>query len=127
MYRQGKTPSAAIREFMGKLHGRCKDQLQFHYEKADQSKCPRRRDFYNIYMQYCKELFGGGGGGNGEEMMAALDELIEVLRATDPELAIFKQNYDSEGDQPFILAVVTSLKKRVHQMVNIYSYHIKIN
>ena len=47
--------------------------------------------------------------------MAALDELIEVLRATDPELAIFKQNYG------------TSFMKRVHQMVNIYSYHIKIN
>ena len=116
MYKQGKTPSVAIREFMEKLRGRCKDQLQFHYEKADRSKCPRRGDFYNIYTQHCKELFGGK---NGEEMMAALDERIEELRATDPELAIFKQNYDSESDQPFILAVVTSFMKRVHQMVNI--------
>ena len=71
-------------------------------------------EFYNIYTQHFKEVFGGK---NGQEMIAALEKRLEELQSTDPEIVFYKQNYNSEIDQQFIPAIVTPFLKRVDTMV----------
>ena len=67
------TPSQAYNEFLLNLKKDCEDDLNFHLQKADRSKCPRRRDFNSLYIKYCQEHFGGQ---NGPEIFYSLEEWI---------------------------------------------------
>ena len=43
-------PSQACNEFLQNLKKDYQDNLNFHLQKLDRSKCPRRRDFNSLYI-----------------------------------------------------------------------------
>ena len=55
----------------------CPDDLTFHLQRSDRSKCPRRRDFNSPYIKYCEEIFDSR---NGPEMSEKLEEKITSLK-----------------------------------------------
>ena len=61
-FSSGLTPSQAYSEFVRNLRHKSEDDLHFHVNKADRSKCPRRRDFNFLYAKYCADHFGGRNG-----------------------------------------------------------------
>lgn len=115
LFSTGLTPSHAYREFLRNLKNSCQNELDFHLKKSDRSKCPRRRDFNSIYLQYCKELFGGR---NGLDMFDKLEEKINELKSSFGETSIKYQIYDKDTDSAFILTIITPLMRRVHSMVS---------
>lgn len=114
MYKRGLTPSMAFREYMQDLRNKCSSDIEYHLFKADRSKCPRRGDFYNIYTHFCVELYGAK---NGEIMFSTLKEKLKEIQESLPGMVYKEVDYDETENQPFILAIVTPLMKRVHKMV----------
>ena len=47
------TPSQAYCDFLMNLENNCNDELYFHLQKADRSKCPRCRELNSSYVKYC--------------------------------------------------------------------------
>ena len=121
LFENGLTPSQAYSEFLRGLKLRCADQLIFHLSKADQSKCPRRRDFNSLYIKYCQECFGGR---NGVEMFDKLEERIKQFEETMQGIKISYQLYNEEDNSALILVILTPLMVRVHKMVS-YMFVIK--
>lgn len=112
----------AYREFLHQLLNSCENLLDFHVKKADRSQAPRRPDFNRLYSTYCKEKYGDK---NGEAMFDALQQLVTEFKESSKDASAMFQPYTENdcGDiQPFILAIVTPLMKRVHQMVCIIYY-----
>ena len=82
----------------------CQDELDFHLQKADRSKCPRRRDFNSLYIKYCQEHFGGR---NGTEMFNKLEERINDFMKVHEEAKIAYQVYNKDEGSALILAIMT--------------------
>ena len=104
-------------QFKENLRDQYPDLLDYQRALADRSKLPRRSDFYNIYTNHFKEVFGAK---NGQKMMDALNARIKESEEDDPGMSIFKQSFDSDTNKPFVLAIVTPFMKRVHSMVIIF-------
>ena len=111
----GLTPSQAHKEFLRRLMDDYPDNLTFHLQMSDRSKCPRRRDFNSLYIKYCGSLFGGR---NGPAMFERLEEKITSLKDQWEEASIEYQLYDKENNSAFILTIVIPLMVRVHKMVS---------
>ena len=120
MFESGLLPGAAHREFLRQLRSECKDELEYHQQLADRSKAPRRKDFNDIYSLFKKDRFGTG---SMSDMFSALEERIECLQKKDQEYTIKYQKFNVEVDQPFVLAIVTPLMKRVHKLVSTHNIH----
>lgn len=120
MFESGLLPGAAHREFLRQLRSECKDELEYHQQLADRSKAPRRKDFNDIYSLFKKDWFGTG---SMSDMFSALEERIECLQKKDQEYTIKYQKFDEEVDQPFVLAIVTPLMKRVHKLLSTHNIH----
>ena len=120
MYISGLLPGAAHREFLRQLRSECKDDLEYHRRLSDRSQAPRRKDFSDIYTEFKKERFGTG---SMSEMFSALEGRIKYLQEKDKEYTIKFQKFDEATNQPFILALITPLMKRVHKLVG---YNSKI-
>ena len=88
--------------------------MNFHLQKVDRSKCPRRSDFNSLYIKYYQELFEGN---NGAEMCCNLEERINNFIDTRKEARIAYQVYDEDGGAALILVIITPLMIRVHQKV----------
>jgi hypothetical protein len=116
MFASGLLPGVAYREFLRQLRSECKDELEYHQRLADRSIAPRRQDFNDIYSEFKRERFGTG---NMSDMFSALEERIECLQQKDQDYTIKYQKFDEEIDQPFIVAIVTRLMKRVHKLVSV--------
>ena len=78
------------------------------------SKVPRRRDFNNLYT-YFKVLKYGSL--NMDSMFKKMEENVKQLIAVEPEYAIKYNLFNAQENSPFILALVTPLMRRVHDMV----------
>ena len=115
MFATGLIPSQAHKEFLRRLMDDCSDDLTFHLQSSDRSKCPRRRDFNSLYIKYFGEIFGGR---NGPEMFEKLEEKITSLKDHWEEARIEYQLYDKKSNSTFILTIVTPLMVRVHKMVS---------
>ena len=114
LFTYGFTPSQAYHEFLRNLQSSSEDELHFHIQKADRSKCPRRRDFNSLYIKYCNEKFGGR---NGVEMFDELEKRISEFIESNEGTKISFQLYDKDLNSALILAIVTSLMQRVHSQV----------
>ena len=77
LFGTGLTPSQAHKEFLWRLMDDCPDDLTFHLQRSDRSKCPRWRDFNSLYIKHCGEIFGGR---NGPEMFGKLEEKTTSLK-----------------------------------------------
>ena len=119
LFSSGFTPSQAYNEFLKNLQSNSDNELQFHLNKADRSKCPRRRDFNSLYIKYCHQIFGGR---NGVEMFDKLEERIRYFLECNEGAKISYQLYNKEEDTALILAIVTPLMNRVHSKVAILSF-----
>ena len=117
LFVSGYTSSSAYREFLCSLRRNCTSELDFHIQKADRSLCPRRRDFNSIYSKYCRQYFGGK---NGEEMFSMMFTKIEEFKAAQPNAKVEYSVYNNKEESPLILAIVTPLTARVHQMVSLF-------
>ena len=51
LFSTGLTPSQAYNEFLMNMKKDCQDELDFHLQKTDRSKCPRRSDFNSLYIK----------------------------------------------------------------------------
>ena len=109
------TPFQAHKEFLRKLMDDCPDDLTFHLQRSDRSKCPRRRYFNSLYIKHCGEIFGGR---NCLEMFEKPEEKITSLKDHWEDASIEYQLYDKENNSTFVLTVVTPLMIRVHKMVS---------
>ena len=118
MYGHGYTPGLAYKELIKGVRIECHDEVDFHWKLADRSKVPRRRDFNQLYTEYNKEMYGSK---NLKDMFEKLKERISILKEKDGYKVRFSQ-YDTEENNPFILALVTPLMKRVHAKVRIHSH-----
>ena len=116
LFATGLTPPQAHKEFLRRLMDDCPDNLTFHLQSSDRSKCPRRRDFNTLYIKYCGEIFGDR---NGPEMFEKLQEKITSLKDHREEASIEYQLYDKENNSAFILTIITPLMIRVHKMVKL--------
>ena len=88
----GLTPQAH-KIFLQKLMDDCPDDLTFHLQRSDRSKCPRQRDFNSLYIMYCGEIFGGR---IVPEMFAKLQEKITSLKDHWEEARIEYQLHDKD-------------------------------
>ena len=93
----------------------CPDDLTFHLQRSDRSKCPRRRDFNSLYIKHCAEIFGGR---NGPEMFGKLEGKITSLKDRWVEASTEYQLHGRENNSAFILTIVTPLMIRVYKMVS---------
>ncbi|XP_028413943.1 uncharacterized protein LOC114536797 [Dendronephthya gigantea] len=114
MFASGLLPGAAHREFLRQLRSECQDDMEYHQRLADRSEAPRRKDFNDIYSKFKKERFGTG---SMSDMFSALEKRIQCLQQKNLEYSLKYQKFDEEINQPFILAIVTPLMKRVHKLV----------
>ena len=106
------TPSQAYNEYLLNLKEDFDDDLNFHLQKEDRSKCSRRRNFNSLYVKYCQEHFEGK---NGPEMFCNLEERIKNCLDTHKDVKIDYQVYD--GGAALILMIITLLLIRMHQKV----------
>ena len=53
LFSSGLTRSQLYNEILRNLQSNFKDELNFHLKKADRSKCPRRREFNSLFINYC--------------------------------------------------------------------------
>ena len=112
LYECGETPSTARNIFVKKLKLSCTDDLDFHEKYANRKHCPRQRDFRYIYEKYTRNKLGG----LDVEMYRKLEEDLLVYQEQNKDARIKYQPYGGEN-QPFVIAMVTLLMKRVHQNV----------
>ena len=117
LFQSGCAPSAANREILQNLRKRSKNEAAFHIQKANRSVCPRRRDFNSLYTNYCRKHFGGK---NGEATFSMKCAKIDEFKAAEPEVKVEYSVYNNEEESPLILAIVTPLMARVHQMVRTF-------
>ena len=90
------TPSQIYNEFLLNLKTDCEDY--FHFQKADRSKCARRRDFSSLYIKYCQEHFGGK---YGQEIFCNLKEQIKSFMDFHKKVKIAYQVYGEDGGAAF--------------------------
>ena len=69
-------------------------------------------DFF--YSQYCKEKFGGK---NRAEMFDKMESKIKEYLKEHKDTRISYQLFDALSEQPLIIAIVTPLMSRIHEMV----------
>jgi len=81
--------------------------MDFHQKLADRSVVPLKSDFFNMYTAYREKRYGS----NTEEMLNILKTQLTDLDDTD---YVYQEHTETE---PFILALITPLMKRVHNMV----------
>ena len=75
---------------------------------------PSRGDFNNLYTDFKKKTYGSK---NIDEMCQMLKTRIAEMSANDREYSFKFNEFSAEEEEPFILAVVTPLMKRVHEKV----------
>ena len=115
----------AHRKFLEDLWTNCETVDEFEIKKADRSISPRRPDYNRLYADFCQEKYGAN---NGSPMFDALDEVIDTYIEQNEQSSIKMQRYEEVQEdgrtriQPFILAIVTPLMKRVHTMVRFVTY-----
>ena len=124
MFENGYTPALAYNEFIKGIKQECSDSLEFHLKLADRSKVPSRRDFNNLFTEYKRSKYGSK---NLTEMFKVLENRINLAKEQHSDYDIILQTFDEEERDPFILAVVTPLMKRIHEKVNIHYYYIVLN
>ena len=100
-----------LNDFLLSLKTHCEDY--FHFQKADRSKCARRRDFSSSYIKYCQEHFGRKYG--PPEIFCNLKEQIKSFMDFHKKVKIGYQVYGEDGGAALILVIVTSLMIREHQ------------
>ena len=83
LFSSGLTCSQVCNEILRNLQRNCKDELNFHLKKADRSKCPRRRDFNSLFINYSHEKFGDR---NSAVMFDKLEERINEFVESDEVL-----------------------------------------
>ena len=113
-FEQQLPPSLAYYEFIRNLRENSESELDFHLDKANRSKCPRRRDFNALYRKFCIEHFGGK---NGNTMFECMEEKLSEFREKHVGTVIDYQLFDPQNNDPLIIAVLTPLMERVHQQV----------
>ena len=93
LFSSGLTRSQVYNEILRNLQRNCKDELNFHLKRADRSKCPRRRDFNSLFINYSHEKFGDR---NSAAMFDKLEfvESDEVLRySTNFTTSLLRLNF----------------------------------
>ena len=116
LFKLGMSPSLAYKEFLQNLRKDCDNESMFHKQKADHSLCSPRRDFNFLYSQFCKEKFGGK---NGADMFDKMELKIKESLNEYKDTKINYQLFFAVSEQPLIIAIVTSLMCRIHEMVRI--------
>ena len=71
LFGNGFTPSQAYNQFLINSKNNYHNELNFHLQKTDGSKCRRRRDLNSSYVKYFQKHFGKG---NGPEMFSNLEQ-----------------------------------------------------
>ena len=62
LFGNGFTPSQAYNKFLMNSKNNYDNELNFHLQKTDGSKCCRRRDFNSLCVKYYLVHFGRGDG-----------------------------------------------------------------
>ena len=114
LFTLGHTPALSYRECLKQLKANYKDRTDFQIALADRSIMPSRRDFNNLYTDFKKKTYGSK---NIDEMCQMLKTRITEMTANDIEYSFKLNEFSAEEEEPFILAVVTLLMKRVHEKV----------
>jgi hypothetical protein len=116
----------AYQQFVKDLRLSCKDELSYFRIKSDRSHCPRRADFNRLWTSYCREKYGDR---NGAPMFEQVNKVVMSYEEQNPDTASFFQPYE-EGDNgviaPFILVIVTEFMLRVHQLVSVCCYGVRL-
>ncbi|XP_066936171.1 uncharacterized protein [Clytia hemisphaerica] len=113
-FTSGLTASQAYIEFMRNLRHKSEDDLKFHINKADRSKCPGRRDFNFLYAKWAVDHFGGR---NGVDMLDKMEEKVKEFLEVNEGTKIAYQLYDKVENSPLILTIVTPLMQRIHSKI----------
>ena len=125
LFSSGLTRSQLYNEILRNLQSNCKDELNFHLKKADRSKCPRRREFNSLFINYCLEKFGDR---NSAAMCDKHDEIIHEFMEPDEGAKIFYQLYNKDQNSALILAIVTPLMQRERSnVIDKLIFHKKLN
>ena len=115
-FQSGDTAATAYQKHIAFIKNSSDSEIMFHRNKANRSLCPMRRDFNFLYRKFCTAQFGGK---NGEKMFKELEDSIKELQESG-SAKIAYQEFDSEQKEPLILAIVTPLMERVHEMVRFF-------
>lgn len=106
MFANSFTPSQAYSEFLKNLKNNCDNELNFPLQKADRSKCPRRRDFNSLYAEILSGTFRRW---DGPKMLSNLEERTDDFLNTNKNvipnlrqryrICFHFSNYDTADDQ----------------------------
>ena len=122
LFTSGLTASQAYIEFTRNLCHKSEDDLQFHINKADRSKCPRRRDFNFLNAKWAVDHLGGP---NGVDMFDKMEEKVKEFLEVNEGTKITYQLYDKVENNPLILTIVTPLMQRIHKKVSELIFFLK--
>ena len=114
LFDEGLTPSLAYKEFIDRVKKDATNELEFHQNLADRAIVPKRHDFNTLFTKYKIHKYGSK---DLPSMFATLKKNAEQLVSQDPDYKIQIQTFDCESNDPFILAVVSPLMKRVHSRI----------
>ena len=123
MFENGYTPGLAYKELFKTLKSRCSDEIELHQNMADRSKIPMRRDFNKLYTEFKSLKYGSK---NLATMFAKLKTKVDELKDSNKDFLMQFCAFDEDENCPFILALVTPLMRRVHEMVCTCSLYVAI-
>ncbi|XP_065650098.1 uncharacterized protein LOC136078351 isoform X1 [Hydra vulgaris] len=112
LFENGYTPGLAYCEFYKKTKDMCKNEIEFHKFISDGSVFPRRTDYNFLYTDYHQSKYGSK---DMNAMFEALCGLIERKAFKEADSIIKFQKFDAIENNLFILVIITSLMKRVHE------------
>ena len=99
--------------------------MNFRPEKADRSKCLRRRDFNSLYNKHCHKKIGGR---SGAEMFDKLEERINEFMESNEGGRIFFRFYIKYQNSALILSIETPPMQRLHlKVIDQLIFHKKLN
>ncbi|CAB4431809.1 unnamed protein product [Rhizophagus irregularis] len=112
LFKNGYSPATAIYTYEDSLHLAAANEKELITLLADRATNPDYNFVYNLFKKY-REI--NLGASNGSRMFEKLKE-VKSYNNSGLGSAILCE-YNKELGQPFVLAIVTNLMKRVHEKI----------
>jgi hypothetical protein len=113
LFKIGHSPASAIHTYEDSLHLAAVNEKELVTLLADRATNPNYDFVNNLFKKYRAAHLGER---NGSNMFEKLQKEVQLYNESGLESAILHQ-YNRELGQPFVLAIVTNIMKRVHERV----------